>query len=234
MSVARSAFQPRRAHGSTGSAHPVRGPTRQQGARPSCQAYFPQLPPPFPSRHYSYFPATRLFLFTHVHDFFNPKHSFPALLGNQQQQQPAAPARRAGARPSTAARHHGTAARGHGTAADTAAHGLPCAAAYVAILLGLYPARRLAASQRDSRGLAPSPLPSPLLCACPACPGVRPRLHSPPQCAPSGPWLTSSRRGRPKGHPRRAPPFVLVLMCAVENEKKKQSSCSWVRWVVAA
>jgi hypothetical protein len=53
MSVARSAFQPRRAHGSTSSAHPVRGPTRQQGVEPTCQAYFPQLPTPFPSRHYS-------------------------------------------------------------------------------------------------------------------------------------------------------------------------------------
>jgi hypothetical protein len=29
MSVARSAFQPCHAHGSRGSAHPVRGPTRQ-------------------------------------------------------------------------------------------------------------------------------------------------------------------------------------------------------------
>jgi hypothetical protein len=53
MSVARSAFQPRRAHESTSSAHPVRGPTRQQGAEPNCQAYFPQLLTPFPSRHYS-------------------------------------------------------------------------------------------------------------------------------------------------------------------------------------
>jgi hypothetical protein len=115
MSMARSAFQPHRAHGSTGSAHPVRGPTRQQGAGPTCQAYFPQLPTPFPCRHYSCFPAARLFLFSHVHDFFIPKHPFPALLGNQQQRQPAAPARprrgratparRAGARPSTTTRH---------------------------------------------------------------------------------------------------------------------------------
>jgi hypothetical protein len=128
---------------------------------------------------------------------------------------------------------HG-AARSHGTAAGAAARDLPCAAACVASLPDLCPARRLAASQRDVRGLAPSPLPSPLLRACPVCPGVRPRLPSPPRCAPSGPWPASSRHGRPKGHPRRAPPVVLVLMCAVENEKKKQSSCSWVRWVVAA
>jgi hypothetical protein len=70
MSVARSAFQPRRAHGSTSSGHPVHGSTR---AGPTCQTYFPQLPTPFPSRHYSCFPAARLFLFTYVHDFFNPK-----------------------------------------------------------------------------------------------------------------------------------------------------------------
>jgi hypothetical protein len=47
-----------------------------------------------------------------------------------------------------------------------------------------------------------------------------PRLPSPLWCAPSGPWPASSRRGRPKCHPRRAPPVVLVLMCEVENEKK--------------
>ena len=73
MSVARSAFQPRRAHGSTSSGHPVHGPTRQQGAGPTCQTYFPQLPTPFPSRHYSCFPAARVFPFTYVLDIFNPK-----------------------------------------------------------------------------------------------------------------------------------------------------------------
>jgi|UPI000221250D hypothetical protein len=248
MSVARSAFQPRRVHGSMGSVHPVRGPTRQQGAGPTYQAYFPQLPTPFPSLHYSCFPAARLFLFTHVHDFFNPKHPFTALLGNQQQGQPAAPARARdpGSACGRSAQHGGSTtgaagvaarsgqpARDHGTAAGAVARGLPCAAACVASLLGLCPVRWLAASQCDARSLAPSPLSSPLLRACPTCPGVRPWLPSPPRCAPSGPWPASSRRGQPKGHPRRAPPVVLVLMCAMENEKKKQSSCSWVRWVVA-
>jgi hypothetical protein len=107
---------------------------------------------------------------------------------------PAWPAR--GALGALAAAARGT-ARGHGEAAGAAARGLPCAAAYVANLRGLCPARRLAASQRGAHGLAPSP----------------------PRCAPSGPWPASSRRGQPKGHPRRAPPVVLVLMCAVENEK---------------
>jgi hypothetical protein len=60
---------------------------------------------------------------------------------------------------------------------------------------GLCPAQRLAASQRGVRSLAPS-----------------------------APWPASSRRGRPKCHPRRAAPVVLVLMCEVENEKKKQLS----------
>jgi hypothetical protein len=59
----------------------------------------------------------------------------------------------------------------------------------------LCPAQRLAASQRGARSLAPS-----------------------------GPWPASSRHGRPKCHPRRAAPVVLVLMCEVENEKKKQLS----------
>jgi hypothetical protein len=48
---------------------------------------------------------------------------------------------------------------------------------------------------------------------------ARPSAVPLPRRAPSGPWPASSRRGRPKGHPRRAPPVVLVLMCAVENEK---------------
>jgi hypothetical protein len=89
------------------------------------------------------------------------------------------------------------------------------------------PAWWLAAIERNARGLAPSPLPSPPLRACPACPSVwPPRLPSPPRCAPSGSCSAPNRRDRPKDHLRRTPSVVLVLMCAVENEKKKQSSYS--------
>jgi hypothetical protein len=128
------------------SAHPVRGPTRQQGAGPTCQAYFPQLSTPFPSRHYSCFLAARLFLFTHVHDFFNPKHPFPALLGNQQRRQPAAAAtssparwpvaraRRPAMRPSQlplppCSRPSVAPARGRSRALQCGPHVLPCAPA---------------------------------------------------------------------------------------------------------